>query len=83
MAKAIEWMANTSGVKPKLDAAVPEGVDIYPREGDHGTVYILVNFAKTPQAFSLPTAMQDVLEGGSVRSVKLPVYGVAVLSATR
>jgi hypothetical protein len=46
-------------------------------------VYILVNFAKTPQAFSLPTAMQDVLEGGSVRSVKLPVYGVAVLSATR
>jgi beta-galactosidase len=83
MAKAIEWMANTSGVKPKLDAAVPEGVDVYPREGDHGTVYILVNFAKTPQAFSLPTAMQDVLEGGSVRSVKLPVYGVAVLSATR
>jgi beta-galactosidase len=83
MARAVEWMANASGVRPKLDAAVPEGVDVYPREGDHGTVYILVNFAKTPQILSLPTAMQDVLEGGSVRSVNLPVYGVAVLSATR
>jgi beta-galactosidase len=82
MAKAAKWMTDASGVKPKL-GAVPEGVDVYPREGDHGKVYILVNFAKTPQTVTLPTAMTDVLQGGSVQSVKLPVYGVAVLSASR
>ena len=82
MAKAAQWMTDASGVKAKL-GPVPEGVDVYPREGEHGTVYILVNFAKTPQTVTLPQAMQDVLQGGSVRSVKLEQYGVAVLSAAR
>jgi beta-galactosidase len=82
MAKAAAWMASTSGVTPKF-GAVPEGVDVYPREGDHGKVFILVNFSAGPQTVALPAAMQDVLAGGTVSSVTLPVYGVAVLSAAK
>ena len=79
MAAAAKWMTDISGVKPAL-GAVPDGVEVYPRYGDHGVVYILVNLSKTEQTVSLPSAMNDVLEGGSKQSVKLPVYGVAVLS---
>jgi len=79
MTAAAKWMADVSGVKPAL-GKVPEGVEVYPRYGSHGTVYILVNLSKTEQTVLLPSAMNDVLEGGSKESVKLPVYGVAVLS---
>ena len=79
MTAAAKWMADVSDVKPAL-GPVPEGVEVYPRYGDHGAVYILVNLSKTEQTVSLPSAMTDVLEGGSKHSVKLPVYGVAVLS---
>jgi beta-galactosidase len=82
MAAAAKWMAAVSGVKPAL-GTVPEGVEVYPRYSDHGAIYILVNLSKTEQTVSLPSAMIDVLEGGSKRSIKLPVYGVAVLSRTR
>jgi hypothetical protein len=43
-------------------------------------VYILVNLSKAEQTVALPSAMTDVLDGGSKQSVRLPVYGVAVLS---
>ncbi len=79
MIAAAKWMTDVSGVKPAL-GAVPDGVEVYPRYGDHGAVYILVNLSKAEQTVSLPSAMTDVLEGGSKHSVKLPVYGVAVLS---
>ncbi|MHB8653794.1 MAG: beta-galactosidase [Terriglobia bacterium] len=82
MAAAAKWMTDVSGVKPAL-GPVPEGVEVYPRYGRHGAVYILVNFSKTEQTISLPSEMQDVLAGGIKRSVTLPVYGVAVLSASR
>ena len=59
---------------------VPDGVEVYPRYGDRGTVYILVNLSKAPQKISLPSPMEDVLEGGAKQAVTLPVYGVAVLS---
>jgi hypothetical protein len=59
---------------------VPDNVDVYPREGEHGKVFILVNFAKFQQTITLPKDMQNVLEGTTVKSVTLPVYGVAVLS---
>jgi beta-galactosidase len=62
---------------------VPAGVDVYPRTGPHGNVYIMVNFAKTAQTVSLPTAMQDVLKGGTTRTLTLPHYGVSVVSAAR
>ncbi len=78
MARAAKWMTDVSGVKPAL-GAVPDGVEVDPRYGDHGTVYILVNFAKTPQTVKLPSAMLDVLDGGSKTTVELPQYGVAVL----
>ena len=79
MKQAAKWMTDAAGVKAKF-GPVPEGVDVYPREGDHGTVFILVNFAKTAQTVKLPAAMRDVLKGGSVSMVSLPQYGVAVLS---
>lgn len=82
MAAAAKWMTDISGVKPAL-GPVPSGVEVYPRYGDHGATYILVNFSKTPQTVALPSRMTDVLEGGSKQSVVLPRYGVAVLSATR
>jgi len=81
MATAAKWMADVSGVKPAL-GEVPDGVEVYPRYGEHGAVYILVNLSKTDQRVSLPSAMNDLLEGGSKSSVTLPQYGVAVLSAT-
>ena len=79
MKNAAKWMTDMSGVTAKF-GSVPAGIDVYPREGDHGKVFILVNFANAPQKVSLPSAMTDVLQGGTVRSVDLPVYGVAVLS---
>jgi beta-galactosidase len=80
MAAAAMCMAEASGVKPAL-GAVPEGVEVYPRSREHGAVYILVNLSKTEQVVPLPAAMKDVLEGQSKQSVRLPVYGVAVLWA--
>ena len=78
MAGAAKWMTEVSGVKAAL-GPVPEGVEVYPRYGARGAVYILENFAKTPQTVKLPSAMQDVLNGGTVQSVTLPHYGVAVV----
>jgi beta-galactosidase len=82
MVAAAKWMAETSGVKPAL-GAVPAGVEVSPRYGEHGAVYVLINFSDAPQTITLPYDMTDVLEGGSKRSVTLAKYGVAVLSAPR
>jgi beta-galactosidase len=82
MAEATKWMTETSGVKP-LFGVVPEGLEVSARYGAHGAVYLLINFSGAPQTVALPNAMNDVLEGGSKRSVSLPKYGVAVLSAPR
>ena len=79
MSAAAKWMTDVSGVKPAL-GAVPEGVDVYPRYGERGAAYILVNFSKNEQTVSLPKQMTDVLNGGMKLSVKLPQYGVAVLA---
>ena len=81
MAVAAKWMTDVSGVKPAL-GPVPGGVEVYPRYGDHGTVFILVNLSKAEQSVSLPGEMTDVLAGGSQKSLSLPVYGVAVLQAS-
>lgn len=78
MKGAAKWMTDISGVKPAL-GPVPAGVDVYPRYAEHHAVYILVNFAKTAQTVSLPARMDDVLNGGAVNSITLPVYGVSVL----
>ena len=82
--------SSLSGERPVEDFAdlaalgpVPEGVEVYPRYGSKGAVYILVNFSKTLQTVSLPSQMSDVLEGGAKQSITLPRFGVAVLSANR
>lgn len=79
MNSAAKWMTTISGVNPAL-GPVPDGVEVYPRYGDRGAVYILVNLSKAPQKISLPSPMEDVLAGGAKQAVTLPVYGVAVLS---
>jgi beta-galactosidase len=78
MQKAAQWMATESNVHPRF-GAVPEGVEVYPRYGADHTVYILVNFAKTSQAVTLPSEMQDLLQDLSTKSVTIGHYGVAVL----
>ncbi len=82
MAEAAKWMTDTSGVKPVF-GPVPVGVEVSARYGAHGVIFIMVNLSGKPQAITLPHEMNDVLEGGSKRSVNLPNYGVAVLSAAR
>ena len=67
MTEAANWMTDVSGVKPAL-GPVPDGVEVYPRYGAKGAVYILVNFSKTPRTVKLPAVMQDVLSGGSTQS---------------
>lgn len=82
MAQAAKWMTDSSGVKAAF-GAVPAGVEVSPRYGAHHVVYVVINFSGAPQTIDLPRAMEDVLEGDTKRSVKLPVYGVAVVSAPR
>jgi beta-galactosidase len=82
MAQAAKWMTDSSAVKPAF-GAVPAGVEVSPRYGAHRVVYVVINFSGAPQTIDLPRAMEDVLEGDTKRSVKLPVYGVAVVSAPR
>ena len=82
MAEAAKWMTDTSGVKPVF-GPVPAGVEVSARYGAHGAVFIVINLSGKPQAITLPREMNDVLEGGSKRSVNLANYGVAVLSAPR
>jgi hypothetical protein len=79
MAKLTHWMLSMSDVTPAFGPA-PEGVDVNARYGKHHAVFVLVNLAPKQQAVPLPSAMQDVLHGGTVSSVSLPRYGVAVLS---
>jgi len=80
MLNAAKWMARTSGVTPAF-GPVPDGVDVYPREGNGKKVFILVNFNKAPQTVKLPSTMQSVLDGKTVSTVTLNHYGVAVLEA--
>jgi beta-galactosidase len=79
MTAAAKWMAEVSGVKPAL-GGVPDGVEVNPRYGPKGAVYILVNLSKSEQTVALPATMTDVLAGDAKNSLTLPRYGVAVLS---
>jgi beta-galactosidase len=79
MKRAAQWMLATSGVKPDLPP-VPDGVEVYRRAGMGREVFIVENFSHRTQTILLPKVMKDVFAGGVVRSVKLPVYGVVVLT---
>ncbi|GGA61958.1 beta-galactosidase [Edaphobacter acidisoli] len=80
MLNAAKWMVETSGVTPAF-GPVPDGVDVYPREGEGKKVFILVNFNKDPQTVTLPSTMHAVLSGKDESSITLDQYGVAVLEA--
>ncbi len=78
MKNAAQWMLHVSGVKPDL-LTVPEGVEVERRMDASKSIFLMENFSASQQTISLPHTMTDVLAGGSVRSVTLPVYGVAIL----
>jgi beta-galactosidase len=80
MLTAARWMAETSGVTAAF-GSVPEGVDVYPREGNGKKIFILVNFAKTPQTIALPSPMHSILDDKDLRTLSLDRYGVAILQA--
>ena len=79
MKAATDWMLETSSVKPAW-GTMPDGVDLYLREGNGKHVAILVNFGKDAQTIALPGKMTDVLHGGAVERVTLGRFEVAVLS---
>ena len=73
-------VSKTSGVTAAF-GPVPEGVDVYPREGDGKKIFILVNFAKTSQTITLPSTMHSVLDDKDLATVSLDHYGVAILQS--
>jgi beta-galactosidase len=75
---AAKWMTETSSISAAF-GPVPEGVDVYPREGNGKKVFILVNFAKTPQTVTLPSTMHSVLDDKDLATVSLDRYGVVIL----
>jgi beta-galactosidase len=80
MLTAAQWMTQTSGVTAAL-GPVPEGVDVYPREGNGKKIFILVNFARTPQTITLPSPMHSVLDDKDLSTLSLERYGEAILQS--
>ncbi|WP_255484332.1 beta-galactosidase [Granulicella sp. 5B5] len=77
-AKAAQWMLNQAGIEPTMPN-LPEGVDLAVRTGEGKRILILTNYAAEPRTIKLPKPMENILEGGTVDSITLPQYGVAVL----
>ncbi len=77
-AQAAKWMLQQAGIAETMPG-LPEGVDLAVRTGEGKRVLILTNYAAEPRTITLPKPMENVLEGGTVQSVTLPQYGVAVL----
>jgi beta-galactosidase len=80
--REVQWMLNEAGLKPD-GFPVPEGVDVYKRTGTDHDIFIVENTSKQPQVITLPSAMQNVLTDETVHTVKLPVYGVTILSKSK
>ena len=79
--REIQWMLTEAGLKPDV-FPTPEDVNVYRRTGKDHDILIVVNTSRLPQTITLPNAMKDVLIDKAVHSLKLPVYGVTVLSNT-
>ncbi len=78
MQGAAKWMLETSGLEA-VWPGIPEGVDVSVRSGGGKTVYILINLSPETRRVTLPSAMENVLDGTTSGSVELPQYAVAVL----
>jgi beta-galactosidase len=82
MKTAAKWMIEESGVAAIM-TDLPEDVELSIRSGDGKRVYILTNYGAETKTVTLPSAMKDVLAGGTVSTVTLSQYGIAVLEAAR
>lgn len=82
MAKLAQWLTAMSDVRPAF-GSIPKGVEVDARYGKDHTVFVLINLSAATKTIQLPASMQDVLNDGTVNSVSLPQYGVAVLSEAK
>ena len=82
MASAAKWMMVQSGVTAAM-GELPAGVDLYERQGGGKDVWILINFGAGPQTVTLPGSFEDVLAGGTKKSVTLDRFAVSVLEKKR
>ena len=73
------WLKDAA-VEPLIPSA-PEGVEVCERAGSDKRVFVIINHTTKTQSVSLPAEMTDLLKGGSVRSVSLEKYGVAVVES--
>ena len=78
MKAAAKWMMREAALKPIM-SDLPEDVDLAIRSGNGKRVFVFTNYGVSPRTIALPGPMQDVLMGGTVSSVTLLQYGVAVL----
>jgi beta-galactosidase len=76
------WMQTRFGLTTPLPG-VPGGVEASQRYGTDHVVTLHGNLTQSPADVPLPRPMEDVLAGGTVSSVHLPAYGVAVLNSKK
>ena len=78
MKRAAAWMLSDSGLAPVM-ANLPEGIDVAIRSGKGKRIFILTNYNSAPTSITLPSSMEDLLNGGHTAQLTLPKFGVAVL----
>jgi beta-galactosidase len=78
MKAAAQWMMTEAGVLAVMPD-LPSDIDLSIRSGDGKRVFILTNYGAQAHTINLPHSMTDVLAGGTVSSITLEQYGVAVL----
>jgi len=78
MKAAAKWMLREASLDPVM-SDLPDDVDLAIRSGNGKRVFIFTNYGVSPRTIALPSPMQDVLMGGTVSSITLQQYGVAVL----
>jgi beta-galactosidase GanA len=82
MKRPVQWMLRDSGAHPDLFPA-PDGVEVYRRFSGDREIFIVENDGQDEKIAELPDAMTIVLTDETVRAVRLPAYGVAVLKETQ
>ena len=78
MKAAAQWMMADAGLQAIMPD-LPSDVDVSIRSGNGKRVLILTNYGAEPHTITLPQSMVDVLAGGTVSTVTLDRYEVAVL----
>jgi len=79
MSRLTQQLLQEAGVQP-IVAGVPEGVEVCRRSNAEKSVLILINHNTEDEHVALPEPMRELIgKQGTVSSVDLPGYGVAVL----